>query len=89
MCFQVLFGFLSRPKTRPYRALCVLKNASKSRDISRETKRSRDARVLSVEPLRCLYFVCYFPPEGSPYSRDIDAFYAHLITQLYLPTRPT
>ena len=24
------------------------------------------------------------PPEGSPYSRDIDAFYAHLITQLYL-----
>ena len=49
MCFQVLFGFLSRPKTRPYRVLCVLKNASKSRDISRK-KRSRDARVLSVEP---------------------------------------
>ena len=31
-----------------------------------------------------MYFVCYLPPEGSPYSRDIDAFYAHLITELYL-----
>ena len=41
MCFQVPFGFLSRRKTRPYRVLCVLKNASKSRDISRE----KNARV--------------------------------------------
>ena len=34
--------------------------------------------------VRCyiLYVIC--PPEGSPYSRDIDAFYAHLNTQLYL-----
>ena len=34
--------------------------------------------------VRCIYFVCYLPPERSPYSRDIDAVYAHLITQLYL-----
>ena len=37
--------------------------------------------------VRCIYFVCYLHSEGSPYSRDIDAFYAHLITQLYLANK--
>ena len=36
MCFQVPLGFLSRPKMRSNRVLCVLKNASNSRDPSRE-----------------------------------------------------
>ena len=41
-CFQVPFGFLARPN----RVMCVLKNATKWREISRE----ENARVLSVEP---------------------------------------
>ena len=31
-----------------------------------------------------IVFGCYLPPEDSPWGRDSDAFYGHLLGQIYL-----
>ena len=31
-----------------------------------------------------IIFVCYLPPDNSPYGKDVDGFFSHLTAQLHL-----
>ena len=31
-----------------------------------------------------IIFVCYLPPDNSPYGKDVDGFFQHLTAQLHL-----
>lgn len=34
--------------------------------------------------IRVAVFTCYLPPENSPWGRDADTFFSHILTQIYL-----
>ena len=37
-----------------------------------------------VSNFQFIIFCCYLPPEDSPWGRDRDSFYAHIIGQIFI-----
>ena len=39
---------------------------------------------LTCTDMSIIIFVCYLPPDNSPYGKDVDGFFSHLTAQLHL-----